>query len=87
MNHYNHETLVLNEIHPHRSTEVSEIEQPTLPPADGGKAAWLMLASCCFIQIPVWGLLLLNNKPHVNTNQASRVLRCLWCLSRVLLNT
>ncbi|CAI7664281.1 unnamed protein product [Penicillium viridicatum] len=55
MNNSNHETLVLNEIDPHRSTEVSEIEQPTLPPADGGKAAWLMLASCCLIQIPVWG--------------------------------
>ncbi|KAJ5396155.1 uncharacterized protein N7487_010458 [Penicillium crustosum] len=55
MNNSNHDILVLNEIDPHRSTEVSEIEQPTLPPADGGKAAWLMLASCCFIQIPVWG--------------------------------
>ena len=57
MNNSNHDILVLNEIDTHRSTEVSEIEQPTLPPADGGKAAWLMLASCCFIQIPVWGLL------------------------------
>lgn len=32
-----------------------EIEQPSLAPADGGKAAWLMLASCCLVQLPVWG--------------------------------
>lgn len=36
-----------------------EIEQPMLAQPDGGKAAWLMLASCCLIQVPVWGL------PHV----------------------
>jgi hypothetical protein len=55
MNISGSESLVLDEIHP-RSTEASEIEQPVLAPADGGKAAWLMLASCCFIQLPVWGL-------------------------------
>ncbi|CAL5869696.1 uncharacterized protein PFLUO_LOCUS3926 [Penicillium psychrofluorescens] len=32
-----------------------EIEQPALAPADRGKAAWLMLASICLIQLPVWG--------------------------------
>ncbi|KAJ5105588.1 hypothetical protein NUU61_002935 [Penicillium alfredii] len=31
-----------------------EIEQPALPPTDRGKVAWLMLASCCLIQLPVW---------------------------------
>lgn len=87
MNNSNHDILVLNEVDPDRSTEVPEIEQPTLPPADGGKAAWLMLASCCFIQIPVWGLLWLKKTQHGNTNEASRVLHCLRCLSRVLLNT
>jgi hypothetical protein len=56
MNNPDNESLTLDEIHS-RPREVSEIEQPTLAPADGGKAAWLMLASCCFIQLPVWGLL------------------------------
>ncbi|KAG2413617.1 hypothetical protein HFD88_002806 [Aspergillus terreus] len=32
-----------------------ELEQPPLLPADHGRAAWLMLASCCLIQLPVWG--------------------------------
>lgn len=39
----------------HNSDNV-EIEQPSLPPADRGKDAWLMLASCCVIQLPVWGM-------------------------------
>jgi hypothetical protein len=51
------EGLMLDEFHIRRSTdEVTEIEQPALAPADGGRAAWLMLASCCLIQLPVWGL-------------------------------
>ncbi|CAI7615773.1 unnamed protein product [Penicillium glandicola] len=54
MNTSNQESLALNEMDLRRSA-VSEIEQPTLAPADGGKAAWLLLASCCLIQIPVWG--------------------------------
>lgn len=33
------------------------------------------------------GSVVTEQKPHVNTNEASRVLYCLWCLSRVLLNT
>ncbi|RJE18148.1 transporter [Aspergillus sclerotialis] len=37
-----------------------EIEQPSLPPADRGKDAWLMLASCCVIQLPVWGFSLVS---------------------------
>ncbi|OGE53466.1 hypothetical protein PENARI_c007G04690 [Penicillium arizonense] len=50
------EGLMLDEFHICRSTdEVTEIEQPALAPADGGRAAWLMLASCCLIQLPVWG--------------------------------
>ncbi|KAF2704431.1 putative MFS monocarboxylate transporter [Pleomassaria siparia CBS 279.74] len=32
-----------------------EIEQQPLPPADTGKAAWLVLAGCTVIQVPVWG--------------------------------
>ncbi|KAJ5753622.1 uncharacterized protein N7511_007775 [Penicillium nucicola] len=52
----NSEDFTLDEIHSRRSTnEATEIEQPALPPADGGRAAWLMLASCCLIQLPVWG--------------------------------
>ncbi|KAJ5363686.1 uncharacterized protein N7496_009399 [Penicillium cataractarum] len=53
-----HETISLSEIPSrHSSDDVtpSEIEQPSLSPADGGKAAWLLLASCCLIQLPVWG--------------------------------
>ena len=30
-------------------------EQNSLPPADRGKAAWLVLAGCSLIQAPVWG--------------------------------
>ena len=33
-----------------------EIEQPSLPPTDTGKDAWLVLAGCSLIQIPVWGI-------------------------------
>ncbi|CAG8373853.1 unnamed protein product [Penicillium salamii] len=48
------DSFMLNNIH--RPTDViSEIEQPALAPADEGKAAWLMLASSCVIQLPVWG--------------------------------
>ncbi|PYH36218.1 putative MFS monocarboxylate transporter [Aspergillus neoniger CBS 115656] len=32
-----------------------ELEQVPLPPVDQGKGAWLILASCCLIQLPVWG--------------------------------
>ncbi|RAK93022.1 MFS general substrate transporter [Aspergillus costaricaensis CBS 115574] len=32
-----------------------ELEQAPLPPVDQGKGAWLILASCCLIQLPVWG--------------------------------
>ncbi|KAJ4395448.1 hypothetical protein N0V91_010847 [Didymella pomorum] len=34
---------------------VEEIEQASLPPTDRGKEAWLVLAGCTMIQIPVWG--------------------------------
>jgi len=33
-----------------------EIEQVSLPPTDRGKEAWLVLAGCSLIQIPVWGM-------------------------------
>jgi hypothetical protein len=49
------ESFALNEAQSRQPREL-EIEQPALPPADGGKAAWLMLASCCLIQLPVWGV-------------------------------
>ncbi|GFF77108.1 putative MFS monocarboxylate transporter [Aspergillus lentulus] len=58
MNSTNHEIVSLSEIRARRSSHdvtSSEIEQPSLPPADGGKAAWKLLASCCLIQLPVWG--------------------------------
>ncbi|GLA91323.1 hypothetical protein AtubIFM61612_005657 [Aspergillus tubingensis] len=32
-----------------------ELEQVPLPSVDQGKGAWLILASCCLIQLPVWG--------------------------------
>lgn len=50
------ESFALNEAQSRRGQEF-EIEQPALPQADGGKAAWLMLASSCLIQLPVWGIL------------------------------
>jgi hypothetical protein len=43
------------EHHEHQSVESFEIEQTPLPPADGGKEAWLVLAGCTVIQLPVWG--------------------------------
>ena len=42
----------------------SEIEQASLPPADHGKAAWLVLAGCSIIQLPVWGKDLRLRKRH-----------------------
>ena len=35
----------------------TEIEQPPLPPTDTGREAWLVLAGCTVIQLPVWGML------------------------------
>lgn len=54
------ESLVLDEFPPRYPIDdfAAEIEQPALAPTDGGKAAWLMLASCCLIQLPVWGMYL-----------------------------
>lgn len=43
-----------------------EIEQASLPPADRGKQAWLVLAGCSLIQIPVWGESLVK---HVGERQ------------------
>lgn len=54
------QSYTLNEAQSRQGQE-SEIEQPALPQADGGKAAWLMLASSCLIQLPVWGKLQLEN--------------------------
>ncbi|KAF4542177.1 Mfs monocarboxylate [Lasiodiplodia theobromae] len=31
------------------------MEQEALPQTDGGKTAWLVLAACSLIQVPVWG--------------------------------
>ncbi|KAF1967716.1 putative MFS monocarboxylate transporter [Bimuria novae-zelandiae CBS 107.79] len=33
----------------------TEIEQAGLPPTDTGRGAWLVLAGCSLIQVPVWG--------------------------------
>ncbi|KAJ5569643.1 Major facilitator superfamily domain general substrate transporter [Penicillium hispanicum] len=57
MNTSHQESLALSELpsQPSNHEPPLEIEQPSLAPADGGKAAWLMLASCCLIQLPVWG--------------------------------
>ncbi|KAF5525929.1 Fujikurins efflux protein [Colletotrichum aenigma] len=38
-----------------RQETAVEIEQSPLPPADRGKQAWLVLAGCSLIQLPVWG--------------------------------
>jgi hypothetical protein len=45
---------------PEEQEMVGEIEQVSLPPTDRGKEAWLVLAGCSLIQIPVWGI-----KPNV----------------------
>ncbi|ORY13103.1 putative MFS monocarboxylate transporter [Clohesyomyces aquaticus] len=37
------------------SPNETEIEETLIPPADTGKAAWLVLAGCSLIQAPVWG--------------------------------
>lgn len=50
--------------HPSFAESPPEIEQPALAPADGGKAAWLILASCCIIQLPVWGVLIRETNCH-----------------------
>lgn len=59
------EIIPLDEAHPQQSPNgaPAEIEQPTLAPADRGRAAWLMLASCCLIQLPVWGVPLMEQRP------------------------
>lgn len=43
-----------NEMAQHQEAS-EEIEQISLPPTDRGKEAWLVLAGCSLIQIPVWG--------------------------------
>ncbi|RAH46867.1 putative MFS monocarboxylate transporter [Aspergillus brunneoviolaceus CBS 621.78] len=43
-----------------RSRASMELEQPLLPPVDQGRGAWLTLASCCLIQLPVWGFSLVS---------------------------
>jgi hypothetical protein len=40
----------------HQQETVAEIEQISLPPTDRGREAWLVLAGCSLIQIPVWGM-------------------------------
>ncbi|KAF2841835.1 putative MFS monocarboxylate transporter [Patellaria atrata CBS 101060] len=42
-------------IHSSFGSGQSEVEQTPLPPTDGGRAAWLVLAGCSIIQTPVWG--------------------------------
>lgn len=50
-----HESIELDSSQGHQHQTPTEIEQPPLPPADTGKAAWLVLAGCTLIQAPVWG--------------------------------
>lgn len=38
-----------------RSFESHEVDLPSLPPADHGKQAYMVLAGCTLIQGPVWG--------------------------------
>lgn len=75
MNTSDQESFALNEIRSsHQSGDgiTSEIEQPTLPPADDGRAAWLMLASCCLIQLPVWGMLCIQNSDWSSLTEISQ---------------
>ncbi|KAE8146213.1 major facilitator superfamily domain-containing protein [Aspergillus avenaceus] len=51
-------TTVLVDDARHDRQDIFELEQPPLPPIDRGKDAWLMLASCCLVQLPVWGFFL-----------------------------
>ncbi|KAJ5666837.1 hypothetical protein N7462_011246 [Penicillium macrosclerotiorum] len=69
MSSSDHDALAMGEISSRPSTyESTEIEQPTLAPADGGKAAWLLLASCCIIQLPVWGVPQSTNIADLNNH-------------------
>lgn len=36
-------------------------EGHSLPPTDGGKDAWLLLASCFMLEAMIWGALLLES--------------------------
>ncbi|OHE99908.1 hypothetical protein CORC01_04809 [Colletotrichum orchidophilum] len=47
-------TSTLSSATGHQET-AEEIEQASLPPADRGREAWLVLLGCILIQIPVWG--------------------------------
>lgn len=33
----------------------TEEQEQSIPQSDGGKQAWLVLAGCFVIQLPVWG--------------------------------
>lgn len=41
---------------PTRSISLEEPEPVALPPTDGGKDAWLLLAGCFVINVLIWGL-------------------------------
>lgn len=91
MNTSDQESFALNEIRSsHQSGDgiTSEIEQPTLPPADGGRAAWLMLASCCLIQLPVWGMLCIQRvQIDHHSLRYHRFLFRLWNFPGILLHS
>lgn len=62
---------------------VEEIEQVSLPPTDRGKEAWLVLAGCSLIQVPVWGMSAAMPRGHqVTTHRVlsrfRRFPRILW---------
>jgi hypothetical protein len=42
---------------------VSEVDMQSLPPADHGRQAYLVLAGCTLIQAPVWGQHTCNKFP------------------------
>lgn len=52
--HFSDGTDTANRL-PEEQEMAQEIEQVVLPPTDRGKEAWLVLAGCSLIQIPVWG--------------------------------
>lgn len=78
--------------------EVPEGHQEfSLPPADGGKDAWLFLAACFMLEALVWGKCvvspLFRGRTKVSSEPESDVLTCylslrvpwrFWSLSRLL---
>ena len=45
-----------NQVQEDSIERVPTVPTTPLPPTDGGKDAWLVLASCCILGILVWGM-------------------------------